>query len=237
MTGDFLIKRIITLIFAFILIFNIEAAALSNITLKPDGEFYIYGENNGEISELLGLKENELPDYCKDNNIVFLAANKDNSKQIRVDCYSTEFSENVVNISALPDDKIMQLSADIIGLEDVKSVIITKDGQKFIKTELMSEDSGGKYSVTQYITVANKKNYILNFYTDAKQDDKYIEKSFESYWCDDFFAQQSKTQSGLRYIILIASILFAIAAVGVTVSVILEIKKEKTIDNNDTSNQ
>ena len=223
----FLIKRIFILILAVLLIFNINVLALSNITLKPDGDFYVYGENNSEIAKLLKIQEAELPIYCKENNIIFLGVNKDNSKQIRVDCYSTEFSNSIVNISALPDDKITQLSADIIGLKDVKSEVVVKSGQKFIKTELMSEDSGGKYSLTQYITVANKKNYVLNFYTDINQSDEYIEKSFESYWCEDFFEQENKSQSGLRHIVLIAAILFAVAAVGVTISVIHEIKKEK----------
>lgn len=218
---------------AALALLSFNVAALGAVTLEPHGDFYIYGEQNEKLAKTIGLKEAELSEYCKENNIVFLAVNSDNSKQIRVDCFETDFANSVVNISALSNDKITELIPNITGLDDVRGDIVEKKGQKFIKTELKSEDSGGGYLLTQYITIANKKNYILSFYTNENVDDEYIEKTFESYQSSDFLNDEGTSRQGWHYVILAATVIFALAAVAIAISVIRDIKKDKSQDTND----
>jgi hypothetical protein len=158
---------------------------------------------------------------------VYLAVNSGNTKQIRIRTEITEFSNSIGNISNLSDDNITALISDIVGIEDVNGDIIEKDGQKFIKIQLRSTDSGGEYILTQYFTVASKQNFVLSFYTDINEDTEYIEKTFESYTSPYFnsITQNNKSNS-MSYIILGAAILFLVICVVVTITIVLDLKKK-----------
>ena len=97
------LKRIIALIAVFILLFSLTVSADSNINITPDGEFITETE---QIAKIIGMDKNELLDFCIENKIVYIAVNKDNSKQIRVTVKENDFSNGIVNINGLSDDKI-----------------------------------------------------------------------------------------------------------------------------------
>ena len=210
-------KRIIALLAAFLLLFSVTVSAESKISLKPDGEFITETE---KIAEIIGMEKDGLLDFCIENNIIYIAVNKDNSKQIRVTVKETDFSKSIVNINGLSEDKINGLLPDIIGIEGVKGKVLNKNGQKFIKTEILSKDSGGDFLITEYITVADKKVYILNFYTNKNADTDYIEKTFESFESPYFV---NETNSSITYVI-IAIAIFSVASVIIVITIIKDLK-------------
>ena len=226
-----MIKRIIAAALAFCVLFCLNVSATS-VPYKAGEELFVYGENNAKIAEILNLNQEELDLYCKENNINYLAVNADNSKQIKVSSSETEFSNSVVNISFLSDEKISTLIPEIIGIDGARGEIVKKGAQKLIKTELKSEDSGGEYLLTQYITVANKITYILSFYTEASADSGYISEFLEKYQNSDFLVEESqdKEENNYGYIMLAAAVIFAAAAVIITVTVIKDIKKDKALE-------
>lgn len=213
-------KRIIALIAVFILLFSLTVSADSSINITPDGEFTTETE---QIAKIIGMDKNELLDFCIENKIVYIAVNKDNSKQIRVTVKENDFSNGIVNINGLSDDKINAVLPDVIGVEGIKGEIINKDGQKFIKTEMSSKDSGGDFILTEYITVANKKVYVLSFYTNKKADTKYIEKTFETLESPNFVVENN----GLFWIVGIAIVIFLFATVFIIITLIRDIKAKK----------
>ena len=213
-------KRIIALIAVFILLFSLTVSADSSINITPDGEFITETE---QIAKIIGMDKNELLDFCIENKIVYIAVNKDNSKQIRVTVKENDFSNGIVNINGLSDDKINAVLTDVIGVEGIKGEIINKDGQKFIKTEMSSKDSGGDFILTEYITVANKKVYVLSFYTNKKADTKYIEKTFETLESPNFVVENN----GLFWIVGIAIVIFLFASIFIILTLIRDIKAKK----------
>lgn len=216
-------KRIIALIVVFVLIFSLTVSANSNITIEPKGKFTTETE---QIVKITGKDKEGLLDFCIENKIVYMAVNEDNSKQIRVSVKTNDFSESVANINGLSDDKINAVLADIIGVEGIKGEIINRNGQKFIKTEMSSSDSGGDFILTEYITVADKKIYVLSFYTDKNADTKYIAKTFKTFQAPNF-ANEKIDNNGLVWAVVIAIVILFAAAIFIIITIIRDIKIKK----------
>lgn len=226
-SGDILIKKL--LVFGFVLgflftVFTVNAQETAKATIEPYGEFYTLENDRNKVTEILGITENDL------NNIqdIYLAVNKGNTKQIRIRTEITDFSNSIGNISNLSDDKITALVSDISGFRNVKGEVINKDGQKFIRVQLRSSDSGGEYILTQYITVASKQNFVLSFYTDINVDTEYIEKTFETFSSPYFNSTADENRKDtISYIVLGAAILFLLVCVVVITTIIIDLRKKE----------
>ena len=158
------IKRLSALAFAVLTLSLTLSAA--EITENPGKEFFVYGDkqSNEKIAEILEETADSLDNYCYNNGIIYLAINEKNTKQIRVTENSTAFSESVGELTGLSDDKIAALAPEIAG-DGFHTETVAQNGIKFIKATALSEDSGGKFTLIQYITVTSKKEYTLSFYT------------------------------------------------------------------------
>lgn len=232
--GDFLIKKfILTIIVAVLLFsFNVSAKKYEIVkSLKPQGEFYVYGEQNDKLAKILSMDVNSLDSYCHQNNVHYLAVNADNTKQIKVTSSVTDFSNSVINISGLSNDSITALIPDITGVEGAKGEVINKDGQKFIKTQFKTSDSGGEYILSQYFTVADKSTIVLSFYTKSGLDTDYIEKTFDSFTSPLFITDTDESaNSPIGIVLLIAAGIFGIACVVILITILRDIKKEKVTE-------
>ena len=219
---------------ASLLLLSVTVSALSgNAEISVGKEFYTNGDNAEKAAEIVGLDKDRLESYLEDNGIVYFAANSDNTKQIRISVGESEFSGSVINLSNLSDDKITALMPDITGSREIRGDIVEKDGQKFVKTQISTSDSGGKYTVIQYITVAAKKNYVLSFYTSENEDTDYTETLFKTYKSDEFYSEKSD-KSGYGYIILGAVILLCLVSAYIIFTLIRDIKNEgNKSENND----
>ena len=226
-SGDILIKKLLVWSFLFCLIltlFTVNAEETAKATIEPYGEFYTLENDRDKVAQILGITENDL------NNIqdIYLAVNKENTKQIRIRTEITDFSNSIGNISNLSDDKITALIPDISGFRNVKGDVINKDGQKFIRVQLRSSDSGGEYILTQYITVASKQNFVLSFYTDINEDTEYIENTFESFSSSYFKSDtRDNKKDTISYILLGAAILFLLVCVVVITTIIIDLRKKE----------
>lgn len=190
----------------FLIVLPVSAAG--KISIDAGDEFSVYGQDSGKAEEILGMSEAELDGYVSQNNIVYLAVNDDNTKQIRLTVAATAFSESTGNLSLLSDSEIKELIPDITGDSAVKGKIIESDGQKFVVSRVSSEDSGGGYTLERYFTVAGDNEYILSFYTSQGVPEDYIESVFESLDSNDFYTEKDK--SPYSYIVIAAiALLFA----------------------------
>ena len=192
---------------AALILLVLPVSAAGRISLKAGDEFSVYGQDSGKAEEILGMSEAELDGYVSQNNIVYLAVNEDNTKQIRLTVAATAFSESTGNLSLLSDSEINELIPDITGDSAVKGEITESGGQKFVVSRVSSEDSGGGYTLARYFTVAGDNEYILSFYTSDGVPEDYIESVFESLDSDDFYTREDK--SPYSYMVIAAIAVFS----------------------------
>ena len=185
----------------------IPVSAAGKISLKAGDEFSVYGEDSKKVAEILGMSETALNEYTQQNNIVYLAVNDGNTKQIRLTVNTTDFSGSIGNLSLLSDSEIEGLIPDITGDSAVKGEIIENGGQKFVLSRVSSEDSGGGYTLARYFTVAGDNEYILSFYTSDGVSEDYIAEVFESFKSDDFYGENDKKP--YSYIVIAAIAVFS----------------------------
>ena len=204
-----MIKKFICVLASFICLFSVNAFAL-----QVDEDFYVYGQQDAQLCEVIGMTEGELKEYCKTNNITFLAVNKTNTKQIRKTEIKDNFSKKAGDFSAFKDKEILDLTEELTGFSNVKGVVIEENKQKFLKVEVKTTDSGGEYIITQYITVADTVKKTLTFYTDAKEDTDYVEEVFSSQF------KVSNTVSAFKVITVVGIALFSVLALIVLVAII-----------------
>lgn len=228
-------KKLILIFSLIVFCFNITVSADDTVSLSVPKEFYVYSENPEKLSEILGMTVDELNSYCESNSIFYLAANGGNSKQIRVATGENDFSNGVVNLSNLTDDKIISLAPDIAGIEGIRGDVVSLSGQKFLKLEMKSTDSGGDYILTQYITVAHRQNIVLSFY--SGDDTDYIDLVFESFTSDLFITEKTDNNSLLSIVIPVATVAFLIICVGLALSIIIELKIQKSKAQNDETEE
>ncbi len=201
-------KRIIISVCAvFLFSFSVCAESRDN--------FYVHGEANTYVSEILGLSEDQLNNYVADNNITYLAVNKDNTKQIRKTEISDAFSKKIGNFLSLKDNEILELAEELTGFEGINGTVFEKGDKRFLKVSVKTTDSGGEYYLTQYITVANSKKEILSFYTASGENTDYIEEFLNSHY------QATKPNTFLKVLSVIGIVLFSLFA-AVVVFVIIK---------------
>lgn len=200
-------KRLLLLTILFIFLFSFSASAANGFEISAGNNFLVLNENASEkeISDAFGMEEQELKSYISANGIIYLAVNENNTKQIRLSSSKNSFSEEIENLSSLIDEDITALSAELMGEEATQTEIITKGAQKFLKASLSLSDSGGNYTLTKYVTVAQGKNYTLSFYTSKGENSEYIEEVFKTFTCDDFLKESNTNQNKFLLLIIIAS--------------------------------
>lgn len=223
------------------------AIAVSALSVFADGtgikinagkEFTVLssGKNEKELASILGITESELIGYCRENSIEYLAVNRDNTKQIRLSVNQTEFSSAVINFSNLSDENIAAVVPDIVGVSNVKCETADKNGQKFAKVRLSSSDSGGDYTVSQYITVANKKLFILSVCTAADKNTDYADEVFEGFDSGDFNHTKS-TKNGYNGIIVGAIVILVVVCAFVTITLIKDIRSDSAVKIGDNDGE
>ncbi len=226
-------KYIYLFLCVYLLILPVCAAESNAVSLTPGNDFSVYAQDPAAVAEIVGLPQDELADFCNEQNIVYLAVNRDNTRQIRVSVYETAFSENVGNLSALSDEKITALVPRMTG--GTHGEVVKNGGQKFLKEQLRSSDSGGDYILTRYTTVAAKKIYLLAFYTAVGTPQEDAEIIFATYSSPDFLGEGAKTPARYGGWILAAMVLLFAVSGFLVFTLIRDIRGDrKDADENDT---
>lgn len=218
----FVFKKLSVFLVIFCILFSFSASAENKISVTVDDEFSVYDLDPSAVAKALDLSVEELEQHVNESHIIYLAVNKTNTKQIKVNCYKTDFSSSIVNLSSLSDDKINSVMADIVG-DDIKGEIINDFGQKFIKRVVSVTEESKECTITQYITVANREYYLLSFYTAKGEDDSYIQNvKFES----PFFINEQQHPLMFINILPIAAIIFLAVGIFVVITIIKDFKNK-----------
>lgn len=224
------VKRCAALCFALLSVLSFTAAA-ETVKLNVGSEFIVYGDNGDKLAEILGMSAEELEAYTAKNGIVYLAANEENTKQIRLTQSTTAFSESVCELSSLNETEIGAVAADLAG-DDFKTELVFSNGKSFVKATAALKDSGGEYTLIRYITVTDKKEYVLSFYTAASESTDYTEEIFESL---SFGAKKTTERSGVFvYLLSAAAALVLIFAGCILYTVIRDLRKREKSEKSES---
>ena len=166
--------KISLLVLVLSLIFSFSISALKTDQLTPDKDFFIYSASPQKVAEILEMTKEGLKSDIESKGIIFLAVDKENSRQIQLTETENKFSTTVSNLSNLSDSSIRSLLPDITGIENIKGKIVLHGEQKYVRIELKSKE----YILTQFFTVENKKLYTLSFYTNTDTSTEYIKNTF-----------------------------------------------------------
>ena len=220
------IKRLSALVFAVLTLSLTLSAA--EITENPGKEFFVYGDkqSNEKIAEILEETADSLDNYCYNNGIIYLAINEKNTKQIRLYENSTAFSESVGELTSLSDDKITALAPEIAGDGFHTETVTQKNGIKFIKATALSQDSGGKFTLIQYITVTSKKEYTLSFYTASGENTDYAEKVFSTLSFGEGAAKKTEKKP-YGYIFMALTAVFVLFGAYIVYTLIRDIRADR----------
>ena len=220
-----MIKKIVCAFLAVSML-TVSVFAASGFEITAPKDFYSYqsGQNAENAAKILSMPAAELENYCSDNGIVFIAVNGDNPKQIRLSVTESAFSGSIGNLSNLSDDKIKAMIPDITGVSGGE--VLDKDGQRFIKTAEALSDSGGEYSVINYVTVAAKKDYVLSFYTASGTSTDYAGEVFNSFSSEDFYKEADR-KSNFGFVIIAVIVLLALGSAYIIFTLVRDIKNDR----------
>lgn len=203
------LKRIICLIAVLTVIFSLSVSAVDDLL--------VYGEDDIEgICNALDMNDCDIADYCKQNNVTYLAVNPDNTKLVKRVEIADDFSKRIVDLSVLSDENIQTLSYELSHFSDAKGRVVSLDGFKLLKYELKTEDN--EYYLTTYITVKNSKRITLSFYTNVGTERDYI---------DSIVKEQFKADINYKPFVIVGVVIFGCAAVVAAVLIIKELRKKE----------
>ncbi len=205
------VKKIICLIAVFVLCFSFSVLA--------ESEFLVYGQDDIEhFCSAFDMNANDITDYVNQNNITYLAINRDNTKQIKRSEIADAFSQKVVDFSVMKESEILNLTKEISGFENSKGEVVSINGFKLLKSELKTKDSGGEYVLTQFVTVKNAKKITLSFFTAGDSDRSYI---------NDALKEQFPKEKNFKPLIIVGTVAFSAAVLVVIFLIIAEFRKKE----------
>ncbi len=187
------------------------------------------GEDLGSLSAVLGMSEDELSDYYQSNNLLLVAADKDNTHQLQLAKINNEFSELVGDMSTLDNDQLGEVALELSGGKEGYS-FTENGGLKYIVITETLNDSGGEYTVTQFCTVTGGDMYRLSFYNSGDKTEPAVYEIFESFEIEG-------VNGGVPLLVTLLIVLgiaaFAAVAVFCVFSIIKERKNQKEQEYNN----
>ena len=216
----------------FVFVFSSFPAFAENgdfsITVPKTFDGIYKEEINNSFAEKFNMTKAELEDYFSKNNIAFLAVGNENKSQIRVSVFEDDFSKHTENLSVYSDKDVKRLGKQLVDDTSLSYDIYSDNSKKYIVITENSKDSGGQYTATQFITVANGKIYNISFVNSGNEFDKSnlsILQNFEIKSEDN----PSKIPILLTIIIAVSIAVFA----AVIVVMILGINKDRKAIKNE----
>lgn len=187
----------------------------------PKGFTEVYHlENLSKAAKILGMSDGELSEFLKKNEITYFAVSNDKSTQIRLSGVEDNFGNTVGEMNNLNNKQLKDLIKTLKKESTAKFSIDTSNGRNYIKSSSLLKDSGGEYTVTQYLTVVNGKTYYLTCYNSGTKTSSEIKSVFSNLIIYDVL---DKTNN-LKYIIGLLIVALMLICVGLIVGIYKKLK-------------
>ncbi len=219
--------RILSLIVILLALFSLSVNAVGyEYSITPNDTFCYAkrGDDLTQIAEKLNMTTDELNAYFNQNELIYLAVSDDNKSQIKLSVYQDGFSSVVNDISQLSDADLAEFANSF---DENGNNIVTNNGRKFVLVKHTRADSGGTYTVTQYITICNNKTFYFAGYNDGEDTSKEITAAFESFKLSEI-KTEPKSNNIYPIIINVGVVVFGIIAIVMIIGIIkLKVKAQK----------
>ncbi len=229
--------RIFNIFIILITVLLLSAATVSqdfSIALGDEFVSVQSGDNLDTVSQKLSLTTAQLKSYF-DDGLLYLAVTDDGKTQIKISAYTNNFSSEVVDISNLDDQMLYKFADTIDDKSASPATIVSNRDRKYVCIKDVHKDSGGIYTVTQYVTICNKKTYHFVAYNDGEDTSDLINSAFESFE----IANQQKPSAEYTpklIIIMVGIVLFSIIAIVMVVGIIKQTRSH-TEEGEPTDNE
>lgn len=218
-----------------LLIVPVSAAQPEYTFRPPDGFIFAdASDDKTKLADALGLTADELNRLYDKQNILFAAVSSDRTTQLRLLKTANAFSERCVSFSRLSDTELNELAPQLAGtLFNNGGIVKGNDGTKYVRLTQSLHDSGGDYTVTEYLTVCNSTLYTFSVTADDTVTGADTEAAFKSLTLRD--AEKSSVGTGhtLYAVLAAAGIAVFTAAAAICLFLILRDFKQKRNQTDD----
>ena len=197
-------------------------------TISPGEKFTSvqYGDDLSEISEKLNMSGDELNSYFHQSGLIYLAVSDDNKTQIKLSAFTDNFSSAAGDISNLDEHALAEFASAVSEDNENMAHIVSNNDRNFVCVKNTRKDSGGIYTVTQYITICNNKTFYFAGYNEGEDTSDDITSAFES------FSLQEKPLDVPDYtiptvFIIIGIAVFSALAVIMAIGIVKSYHKDK----------
>lgn len=212
------ILAVVAIIFMLVGV-QISATAYEYNISVPEG--YAIATKDGVhslVAERLGMTTEEVDAFINENEILYFAVSEDLKTQARLSAFTDNFSSAVNDIAYLDSVKLEEFKTALCG--ESEGEILKLQDRLFIVSAKTLNDSGGDYTVTQYITLCGGKTYYLSCYNDGEGTSDEVMKIVESFSLSEIQESNNSFFITSRIIIFAGIALFSIIAVVMTVGII-----------------
>ncbi len=228
--------RILTVIIVLFAFLNMTVSALGYEYSITSGDNFTYAKQDDDLTQIakrLNMTAEELDKYFSDNKLIYLAVSDDAKSQIKISVSEDNFSKKVSDISMLDDQSLLEF-AKSFGKD--ASSIVTNNERKFVLVKNTLKDSGGIYTVTQYITICDGKIFYVTCYNDGTDVSKEISNAFSTLKLNPLSAESNDFDI-LSIVIIVGIIVFSAVAIIMVVGIIrLKVKDLKENEDEKIEN-
>lgn len=211
------------------LLFSLTVSATSyeyNISPGEDFTCVSYGDDMTDIAQKLNMTADELNAYFSKNGLLYLAVSDDTSTQIRLSAFTDNFSSTVCDISHLNEEQLNEFMNSISDNGETDCTITDNNGRKYVTVTNTLNDSGGVYTVTQYVTICDRKTFYLSCYNNGTETSEQVKNIF-----NNFSLNSVTTEKGgfdIKFVFIAAGIVIFLGLAVVTVISIIKNRNKPT---------
>lgn len=176
--------RILAIALIVFMLFSVSVYASSyEYTILTNDNFISAKQNDDltDISEKLNMSPQDLHTYYTKNGLLFIAVSLDGKTQVKLAAFTDNFSSEVGDISYLDDSVMTEFIEAVSDNSENPAKVVTNNDRKFLCVKDTLKDSGGTYTVTQYITIYNNQTFYFTGYNDGEDTSQDITDIFKSF--------------------------------------------------------
>ena len=217
----------------FIFLLSVSAAGYEySISVGENFTEAKSGDDLTKISRKIGMSTDELNSYFSKNGLLYLAVSDDSKTQIRLSAFTDNYSSEVNDISHLNDEQLSDFMNSVSNDGENVCKTLVNNGRKYITVESTHKDSGGVYTVTQYITICSGQTFYLSCYNDGESTSAEIQSAFNTFSLNGTSTEKGNG-FGLTDAAIIAGILIFTATAVIMVAGIIKSVRNKDASNDD----
>lgn len=211
------------------LLFSLTVSATSyeyNISPGEDFTCVSYGDDMTDIAQKLNMTADELNTYFNKNGLLYLAVSDDTSTQIRLSAFTDNFSSTVCDISHLNEEQLNEFMNSISDNGETGCTITDNNGRKYVTVTNTLNDSGGVYTVTQYVTICDSKTFYLSCYNNGTETSEQVKNIFNNFSLNSVTTEKSGFD--IKFLFIVAGIVIFLGLAVVTVISIIKNRNKTT---------